>query len=691
MTDYLFYVLLGSAAAAIIASFGLGLVITYQGSGIVNFAYGAMAMWVAYVYADLREGAYPFPIPGLPGRYHFGHDIGFRSAMLLAMLTAGLLGLIVYLLVFRPLRRAPALANVVASIGLVIIFTSLVDRRFEDKISMRVSAILPREPVTITGDLTVPRDGLWLAAIVIVIAAALWYTSRRTRIGLITRAAAENEKAAVLLGFSPDFLAGLSFVVASLLGGLIAILASPMIQLGSGIFTFGFLIPALGAALIGKFRNVWPTVIAGLAIGAVQSTFTKLQSDLSWFPKYGAREGLPFLVIIIAMVALGERLPDRGAVEGWHLPAVPPAKVTPVTVLAPVVLAVTGLLVLGPLWRGAIMTTTIAAVLALSLVVLTGFGGQTSLAQMAFAGVAGFALSKLALQWHIPFPLAPILAAVCATCFGAVVGIPALRVRGTNLAIVTLAGGVAISEFIFKNPQYVGDVSTGGAKIPHPQLGGWDLALVLGSQSSRPVFGIFLVVVALLLGLVVVNVRRSATGRRMLAIRSNERAASAIGISVASGKMLVFTMSSFIAGVGGCLIAYRFGTVSDVSYGTVASLTTLAVAYLGGITSVSGAVTAGIVASSGVAFFTTSKIIGSLGKWEALIGGVLLIFTAIQNPEGIAGAFRVKAAEAKLKRERKAAAGTVDRSAVEPAVGATTGPAGSSSERSGTSASIGAS
>jgi branched-chain amino acid transport system permease protein len=96
--------------------------------------------------------------------------------------------------------------------------------------------------------------------------------------------------------------------------------------------------------------------------------------------------------------------------------------------------------------------------------------------------------------------------------------------------------------------------------------------------------------------------------------------------------------------------------VSDVSYGTVASLTALAVAYLGGITSVSGAVTAGIVASSGVAFYGMSRVIGSLGRWEALIGGVLLIFTAVQNPEGIAGAFRAQAAEARLKKARKAAA-----------------------------------
>jgi branched-chain amino acid transport system permease protein len=349
------------------------------------------------------------------------------------------------------------------------------------------------------------------------------------------------------------------------------------------------------------------------------------------------------------MVALGERLPDRGAVDNWKLPAVPAAKMTPFTVLLPAGVAIAGLLLLGPLWRGAIMTTSIAIVFALSLVVLTGFGGQTSLAQMAFAGVAGFTLSKLAVRWEIPFPIAPILAALVATAFGLIVGLPALRVRGTNLAIITLAGGVAVGEFLFKNPEFIGNTSTGGAKVPNPKIGGWDFGLILGNKSSRPVFGIFLVLVVLVLCILVGNVRKSSTGRRMLAIRSNERAASAIGINVANGKMMVFALSSFIAGIGGCLIGYRFGSVSDVSYGTVASLAALAVAYLGGITSVSGAVASGIVASSGVAFYTMTRVVGSLGKWELYIGGVLLIFTAIQNPEGIAGAIRAQAAEKKLK------------------------------------------
>jgi branched-chain amino acid transport system permease protein len=102
------------------------------------------------------------------------------------------------------------------------------------------------------------------------------------------------------------------------------------------------------------------------------------------------------------------------------------------------------------------------------------------------------------------------------------------------------------------------------------------------------------------------------------------------------------------------MIAYRFGSVSDASFGVVASLTALAVAYLGGITSVSGAVTSGIVATSGVAFFASSELFDAFGTWEVYVGGLLLILTAILNPEGIAGGIRTSAARARAKKAEKA-------------------------------------
>lgn len=640
MSDYFFYLLLGSGAGAIIAALGIGLVVTHQASGVVHFSLGAMATWSAFVYSDLRRGDYPTPFPGLPDRIHIGDDVGFVWALVAALITAALLGLVVHVFVFRPLRNAPVVAKIVASVGLIIVFIGLLERRFPDSSARRVSPILPRASVTFFGDVTVPRDGLWLAGIVAVLASVVWAAGKYLRIGIATRAAAENERGAVLLGYSPDRLAAIGWILSSVMTSFVAILASPLIQLGPTILTFGFLVPALGAALLGRFTNIWSTMIAGIAIGMVQSVFTKLQNDVSWFPEYGAREGVPFVIIVVAMIALGNRLPERGAVSAGTLPWVPPARLTPSSFLVPLTAGALGLVVLGPLWRGAIMTSLIATVLALSFVVLTGLGGQISLAQMAFAGISGFALSKFATDHGLAFPWAPLLASIGAMIFGLAVGIPALRVRGTNLAIVTLAGGVMISEFVFKNPAIIGDISTGGARVPNPRLGPWDFGLVFGTETSRPVFGLFLLGVVAVIAVLVTNVRRSGTGRVMLAVRSNERASAAIGIDVTRIKLLMFALSSWIAGVGGTLVAYRFGSVSELSYGTLASLTALAFAYLGGITSVSGAVTAGLVATSGVAFYGLGTVFGQTGQWEVFIGGLLLVVSAVSMPEGIAGTMR---------------------------------------------------
>jgi branched-chain amino acid transport system permease protein len=651
MTEYLSFLILGSAAGAIIAALSLGLVACQQASGVVNFGLGAIVTWTAHVYAELRNGAYVLPFPGLPDRYHFNGDVGFVWAVVLSLATTAVLALVLHRLIFAPLHRAPSLSTVVASVGIIIVLSTLVARRFPEAAAVRVDDILPNEPVNLFDGVIMPRDGLWLSAIVVGLGVLAWLVSNYTRIGLVTRAASTNEKGVMLLGYSPNRLAEVGFVVVTVVVGFVAILASPMIRLSPVVFTFGYLIPALGAALAGKFKNIGVTLFVAFAIGMVQSTFSLLQLDYSWFPRIGAREGLPFLVIVAAVAFRGEAIPDRGTVDSWRLPNVPEAKVSFLRVAIPVALAVGALLFFGPLWRAAIMTSTIGIVFALSFVVLTGMTGETSLAQMTIAGTAGFALSKLASEVGIPFPIAPLIAALVATCFGVLVGIPSLRVRGTNLAIVTLGGSVAISEFVFKNPDYVGDTASGGALVPNPSIFGWDFGLVLGTTSSRPVFGIFLVGVVTVLCLMVANIRGSTTGRRMLAARSNERAARAAGINTSRVKLQSYALSSFIAGIGGCLIAYRFGRVSDGSFGTVASLTALAVAYLGGITTVSGAVTAGILASSGVGFFALHEVIGGLGEWEIVIGGVLLIFTVVVNPDGVAAGFRRDQHKSKKKAD----------------------------------------
>jgi branched-chain amino acid transport system permease protein len=139
--------------------------------------------------------------------------------------------------------------------------------------------------------------------------------------------------------------------------------------------------------------------------------------------------------------------------------------------------------------------------------------------------------------------------------------------------------------------------------------------------------------------LAVANLRRTATGRRMLAVRANEKAAAASGINVSHVKLLSFTISAFIAGIGGCLFAYEQlgGNLSSDSFGPIASLTLLAAVFIGGVSTVSGAIIAGLASGSGVLYFLLQSNISSFTQWQALVGGLGLIVVAVRQPDGIAG------------------------------------------------------
>ena len=160
----------------------------------------------------------------------------------------------------------------------------------------------------------------------------------------------------------------------------------------------------------------------------------------------------------------------------------------------------------------------------------------------------------------------------------------------------------------------------------------------LDGNVPSPVFGFFVVGVTLALGLLVANLRRSDLGQRMLAVRSNERAAAAAGINVRNVKLAAFGLSSFIAGIGGTLYGYNFSSVTVTRFSALTALSLIAFAYVGGITMVSGAVVAGLISVEALFPYALEKWFGVSGNWALLFGGVALIVTLFQNPDGVAGA-----------------------------------------------------
>jgi branched-chain amino acid transport system permease protein len=659
--------LLGLGTGALVAAIALAVVLTYRGSGVVNFASAATAMYAAYVYDGLRRdgtlflpplpnplalvegivhwaGADGFTVPHWPTEVSLGSSMKFWPALVVTLAVSALMGALFHVLVFRPLRHAPPLAKVVASVGLLLVLQAVVVLRFGGT-PRPVQPILDKTPVDLPRDTTIPQDQLLLAGLVILLALALWALFRFTRFGLATRAAAENEKGAMTLGFSPDFLAGTNWVLSTLLAGLLGVLVATVNGSIDPITITLLIVPALGAALLGNFTSFGIAAAAGLGIAMTQSLIQYLTTK-DWWPHSGTgalpgvKESLPLLVIVVALFLRGRTLPTRGAIGTGRLPFAPRPTGVPAKVGAAAVACFAALLFLGPDWRLGVNNTLIGVIICLSLVVLTGFVGQISLAQMAFAGIAGFTLSKLTTDFGVPFPFGPLIGATVAVLFGLVAAVPALRVRGVNLAVVTLAAAVAIENFVFKNPSWSGGDQ--GARVPPPRFLGLGFGPndpgSLDDKLPNPWFGVFCLVVVVFLAVLVVNLRRSATGRRMLAVRANERAAAAAGVSVTGTKLLAFGIAAFIAGLGGALSGYRFGSVTPLFFGSIASLTFLAFAYLGGISSVSGAVIGGCLVAGGVGFTALDQWFGVGPEYTLLLGGLGLVITAVLNPEGISGA-----------------------------------------------------
>jgi ABC-type branched-subunit amino acid transport system permease subunit len=284
--------------------------------------------------------------------------------------------------------------------------------------------------------------------------------------------------------------------------------------------------------------------------------------------------------------------------------------------------------------RGALISSFVTIELALSLVVLTGYVAQVSLAQMSFAGFSGFLLSHMAGSWGIPFPFSLILASLAAVPLGLLIGLPALRLRGVNLAVVTLSAAFALDALLFNNTSFSGGLA--GSNVPSPTIFGLDLGIAQGHTFPTVTFGVFVLVIVCLTGLLVARLRNSPARRMFIAVRSNERAAAAAGISVAQTKLLAFALSAFIAGLGGCLFAYEQQTISPPSFATFTSLTLLAIVYVAGVGRIVGAVVAGVMLSANGLLVTFLDQQFSVGQYAMVVAGILLTFTAIKQPDGIA-------------------------------------------------------
>lgn len=678
MTNVMTFLLLGLGNGAVFAAVGLSLTISYRASNVMNFGAGAMALFGAVTYQTVstRHAIFnPLATPpaltwavlavgggivaarslrtrSLPGRssltvavttavlviltrepatVSFGSGPGPVGSLLVAASLSAAFGDALYFGVFRHLRTALPLTRAVAAIGILLAVPSLVQNRFGDG-PLDAPTILPAS-VWHSGTLVLQEDQVLAAVLIAFVALCLSLLYRKTRFGHQTTIAAETEIGATILGISPGWIGGVNWAIGGTAAGVFGALVASLTPVAPASFAL-FVVPGLAAAMLGGMSAFGWTVTAGLAIGMLESVVQYWQASYTFLPREGLTDVVPLVLLIAVMLARGRALPERGTLAQRALPSAPAPR--HVRQWAAVLVGVCLLLALT--LRGgylvALSTTLVGFLFALSLVVLVGYVGQISLAQYMFAGIAAFMLARLTVDWHVPFPAAPLAAALIAAVVGALFSLPAVRVRGINLAVLTLSAGVAVENIYFSNNSYIG--GGGSPTVRNPTLFGLQLGIGTSGSYPRPEFALLLIVVALPAALLVVGLRRSTLGLDMLAVRANERAAAANGINVAAVKLIAFTISAFLAGLAGSFLAYlNYGGFSSASFDAFLSLALVALAFTSGITSVTGAVIAATVFAGGLWTVLLQQYI-PLGAWYEVFAGLALVVSAVLVPDGVA-------------------------------------------------------
>lgn len=609
MLEIVRFAIIGAAGGAIYALLALGVNVVFRASRVINFSHAAIAITAAYAYRDFI-GFAPGPL-----------------ALVLAILVGMAIGAVADVLIMRPLAGASTLTKAIATIGVLITLQALLTIRY-GYLPAVVPSLLPTGPVRL-GELSIGLDRILIFGICLALTAALYLVYRKSSFGIATTALSVNPRSLAALGkWSPRSVSLINWMVAGGLAGVAGVLLAPISALSPAL-TLILVVPILSAALLGNFSSFWLTFVGGVAIGIVQAEISRLS-----LPP-GFQEFIPFFVIVIVLAIRGSSLPARGE-TGERLPLIGSGRIPVIPVaVATVVAFVLMQWVLPEKWVVALTVGLIAAVILLSLVVVTGYAGQLSLASYALAGVAALVSAHLVATLGWSFIPAAIVGILATAPVGLLVGLPAVRTRGTSLAVVTLGLAVAFQSMVLDNSA----ISNGqtGLEVGNPTIFGLDISAIFYPRR----YGVFVLIVFVLVSLAVLNLRRSAAGRRMVAVRGNERAAASVGVNVARTKLYAFLVSGLIAGVGGVLLAFTniYVVLGNPGgrFGPSFSLNAIAEITVGGVGFVSGAFI-GTITEPGAVVNQLLQFITD-GGWFNLIGGVLLLITVVTAPSGIAANF----------------------------------------------------
>ena len=611
----------GVVIGLLTALLAVGMALVYRANRVLNFAQADLG----FIPAALSVGIIVFS--GLP--YLLGLAAGLGASIVL--------GALVELAIVRRFARSPRLVLTVATIGitqLLAVFAILIPRLWDE------NAASQRIPPPFDWKLTIGSFILnandFIAMIVAPLAmlvVVLFLT--RTRIGTAVRAAAERSERASLLGIPVGGLSTIVWMLAAFLSFLALFLRAGIlgVPLGNAL-SISTLVQALAALVIGRLRNLGTIAVAAVALGILEyGVAWNAESPLLVAPFVGAA-----VMAALLMQRRGSTRLDQDTTASWRLadevrdldPAVARLPLVRLLRYGTYALVPIGLVIIPLVLRSdqVIKITAIAifAIIGLSLVVLTGWAGQISLGQVALVAIGAAVSAKLTLEWNVDLTLALLAGGAVGALAAFLVGLPALRLRGLYLAVTTLVFAMSVISWLL-NDRFFSWVP-GNKRIERPPLFG----RIDVETPTR--FYVYTLVVLAISMMAVRGIRRSRTGRAILALRDNEKGAQAYSLSATKVKLTAFTISGTLAGVAGGLFSHLNHSFDLQSYGVGKSLDVFTASVVGGLGSMFGAVL-GAVYLRGTEWFVTAE------EWRFLssAAGVLLVLLVV--PGGL-GALVIK-------------------------------------------------
>ncbi|MCU1369404.1 MAG: ABC-type branched-chain amino acid transport system, permease component [Ilumatobacteraceae bacterium] len=610
--------ILGVVVGLLTALVALGLALIYRSNRILNFAQ-----------ADL--GAVPVTLAvGLIA----ASGLPYLAGLLIGLTAAIVLGAVVELAIIRRFFKAPRLLLTVATIGLsqlLVICGLLLPRLWDEEDTKKLQTNLS-VPQPFTARIEIGSQIFHGAEVLAMIVAplvliALVLFLRGTDAGIALRASADRTDRAALLGIPVRRLQTLVWGLAAALSFTGLFLEASMFgYTGASALSAGALVFALSALLIGRLDNLVAVAASAVALRVLD------QGVAAKYPSDPARIYIVLAVVLLVILALRRVSTRRRDVDGATLQAADEVRPVPaelrsvpvvriLRVLIPVVLVVLAAalpLVLGPSDELRASTVAAYALIALSVVVLTGWAGQVSLGQMAFAAVGAAVGAVATATWHVDLLVGLLAAGAAGAVVAVIVGLPALRQPGLYLAVTTLAFSLACSNFLLNRKEQ--------AWIPKGEVAARPLFRQFDLGSEAAMYEVVLGVVVLAF-LAVLGIRRSRTGRALIAVRDNERGAAAYSIPVLRAKLTAFALSGFLAAVAGCLLVHVNRGFDEGPFAASGSLGIFTAAVVGGLGSLAGAILGALYLQGGEWFLDP--------PWNLLPSAIGVLLVLMIVPGGL--------------------------------------------------------